>query len=48
MLIDRPFADGTTVLRFKNFTSAKGILWESGDRCQDTENYVSVAGNFFS
>uniref|UniRef100_A0A1I8EZ18 Cubilin n=1 Tax=Wuchereria bancrofti TaxID=6293 RepID=A0A1I8EZ18_WUCBA len=42
LLIERQFLAGTTVLRFKNFSSSENSFWKPNSRCLDTESYVLV------
>ncbi|KAK6108635.1 CUB domain family protein [Brugia pahangi] len=42
LLIERQFVVGTTVLRFKNFSSSENSFWKPNSRCLDTESYVLV------
>ncbi|VDO21453.1 unnamed protein product, partial [Brugia timori] len=42
LLIERQFVAGTTVLRFKNFSSSENSFWKPNSRCLDTESYVLV------
>ncbi|EJW70694.1 hypothetical protein WUBG_18400 [Wuchereria bancrofti] len=45
LLIERQFLAGTTVLRFKNFSSSENSFWKPNSRCLDTESYVLVTGD---
>ncbi|KAM3716945.1 Cubilin [Dirofilaria immitis] len=42
LLIERQFLKGTTVLRFKNFSSSEKTYRKSNNRCLDTESYVLI------